>query len=102
MNARRRRGTRRSALRRIVLAPGGWFLLGAGVLVFMTPLPFGLAMMAVALMILLRHSPRGRWAAARLARRFPVTAARIRGWQARFRRWRTQAARALGLAGEKP
>jgi hypothetical protein len=56
---------------------GGLTLVAIGVPIFVTPIPFGLPLIALGLFLLLRTSSRARLLRRRLARRYPETARRL-------------------------
>jgi hypothetical protein len=64
-------------LGRTLAALGAAALLALGLVVFLTPLPFGALLVGVALVILIRISPTARLVRRALARRYPETARRL-------------------------
>lgn len=67
----------RRTLRRLAGVTGGLTLVAIGVPIFVTPIPFGLPLIALGLFLLLRTSSRARLLRRRLARRYPETARRL-------------------------
>lgn len=67
----------RRTLRRLAGVTGGLTLVAIGVPIFVTPIPFGLPLIALGLFLLLRTSSRARLLRRRLARRHPETARRL-------------------------
>lgn len=64
----------------------GWFLLIAGLPMFLTPIPLGAIMVAAGVIILARSSARVRSLFRRIYRRFPVTLRPVRRAIARLQR----------------
>jgi len=67
----------RRALRKLAGVTGGLTLVAIGVPIFVTPIPFGLPLIALGLFLLLRTSSWARLLRRRLTRRYPETSRRL-------------------------
>lgn len=67
----------RRRLRKLACVTGGLTLVVIGVPIFVTPIPFGLPLIALGLFLLLRTSSWARLLRRRLTRRYPQTARRL-------------------------
>ncbi|MBK1695876.1 hypothetical protein [Rhodovibrio salinarum] len=83
--ASRTRARKPRPLGRRLAAVGGALLLGTGLVVFVTPIPFGGIMVGVALAVLIRVSPTARLVRRTLSRRYPDTARRLEALRQRVR-----------------
>lgn len=77
---------------RVLYIPAGWALIALGIAVGPLPGPGGVPVVALGVIILLKHSPWARRRFIRLRRRYPQMLGRVEAFLRRKKRQRAQAA----------